>query len=111
MLQMLHAAGARYAVVASLAFAGSEYVLELQIHDRGDTSVIPIRAAAPAGLVIPAIDALRKTLLGVSERRAVAHGLRGRSLLAIELFARAKRCAATIRKPSITGIRASATAG
>ncbi|MEO8806268.1 MAG: winged helix-turn-helix domain-containing protein [Burkholderiaceae bacterium] len=98
MLQMLRAAGARYAVVGSLTLAGPEFALDLQIHDRDKKIVVPIRAAAPAGLVLPAIQALRHTLLGVGERHG--HGLRGCSLLSIELFARAKHSAAMNRHPA-----------
>jgi DNA-binding winged helix-turn-helix (wHTH) protein len=97
MLQMLRAAGARYAVICSLRLAGREFVLDLQIHDHDKKTVIPIRAAAPAGLVLPAIEALRQTLLGVGERHALAHALRGCSPLSIELFARAKHSAAINR--------------
>ncbi|MEO8060528.1 MAG: winged helix-turn-helix domain-containing protein [Burkholderiales bacterium] len=95
MLQMLRAAGARYAVVGSLMLAGAELALDLQIHDRAKKIVIPIRAAAPAGLVLPAIQALRHTLLGVH-----GQGLRGCSLLSIELFARAKHSAAMNQHPA-----------
>ncbi|MEP7099368.1 MAG: winged helix-turn-helix domain-containing protein, partial [Burkholderiales bacterium] len=98
MLQMLRAAGARYAVVGSLTLAGPEFALDLQVHDRDKKVVIPVRAAAPAGLVLAAIQALRHTLLGVGERHG--HGLRGCSLLSIELFARAKHCAAMNRHPA-----------
>lgn len=97
MVQILHAAGARHAVLGSLSLAGSELALDLQIHDHDKKTVIPIRAATPAGLVLPAIEALRQTLLGVGEHPALTHGLRGCSLLSIELFARAKHSAAMNR--------------
>jgi DNA-binding winged helix-turn-helix (wHTH) protein len=98
MLQMLRAAGARHAVVGSLTLAGRELALELQIHDHDKKTVVPVRASAPAGLVLPAVQALRHTLLGVGERHG--HGLRGCSLLSIELFARAKHSAAMNRHPA-----------
>jgi TolB-like protein len=91
MQRMLRAAGARHAVVGSLRIAGSQLTLDPQIDDHDRKTVIPIRAAAPAGLVLPAIAALRRTLLGMREGDALADGLRGWSLLSIELFARAKR--------------------
>lgn len=97
MLQMLHAAGARYAVVGSLRIEGSQLTLDLQIDGHDRKTVIPIRAAAPAGLVLPAIEALRQTLVGVGEGDALAHEMRGCSLLSIELFARAKHSAAINR--------------
>ena len=96
MLQMLRAAGARFAVVGSLTLAGHELALDLQIHDHDKKIVIAIRAPVPAGLVLPAIQALRHTLLDVGER----HGLRGCSLLSLELFARAKHAAAMNRHPA-----------
>ena len=100
MLQMLRAAGARYAVVGSLTLAGRELALDLQIHDHDEKTVIPIHAhaPAPAGLVLLAIEALRRTLLGVGGRQR--HGLRGCSLLSIELFARAKHSAAMNQHPA-----------
>ncbi|SHN40125.1 winged helix-turn-helix domain-containing protein [Rhizobacter sp. OV335] len=98
MLQMLRAAGARYAVVGSLTLAGSELALDLHVHDRDKKTVISIRAAAPAGLVLPAIEALRHALLGVGEHHG--HELSGCSLLSIELFARAKHSAAMNRHPA-----------
>ena len=98
MLKMLRAAGARYAVVGSLTLAGRELALDLQVHDQDKKTVIPIRASAPAGLVLPAIQALRHTLLGVGGRQR--HGLGGRSLLSIELFARAKHSAAMNQYPA-----------
>jgi DNA-binding winged helix-turn-helix (wHTH) protein len=97
MLQMLRAAGARYAVVGSLTLAGRELVLDLDVHDQGEKTVMAVRADAPAGLVLPAIVGLRRTLLGFGERRAGAHGMRGCSPLSIELFARAKHSAAMSR--------------
>lgn len=98
MLQMLRAAGARYAVVGSLTLAGHELALDLHVHEQDKKTVIPIRAAAAAGLVLPAIQALRHTLLGVGARHS--HGLRGCSLLSIELFARAKHSAAMNQHPA-----------
>ena len=100
MLQMLRAAGARYAVVGSLTLAGTELALDLQIHDHDERTVIPIRAAAPAGLVLPALQALRHALLGAVEHDDYGHGLQGCSLLSIELFARAKYSAAMNRHPA-----------
>jgi DNA-binding winged helix-turn-helix (wHTH) protein len=99
MLQMLRAAGARYAVVGSLRTEGREFALDLQVHDddRDETTLLPIRAASPAGLVPPAIEALRQTLLVSGDRGASANGLRGCSPLSIELFARAKHAAAEHR--------------
>ena len=96
MLKMLRAAGARYAVVGSLTLAGPELALDLQVHDHDTKTVITLRASAPAGLVLPAIQALRHTLLGVGDR----HGLRGCSLMSIELFARAKHSAAMNQHPA-----------
>jgi DNA-binding winged helix-turn-helix (wHTH) protein len=98
MLQMLRAAGARHAVVGSLTLEGPELALDLQIHDRDNKTVIALRAPAAAGLVLPAIEALRHTLLGAGEREG--HGLRGCSLLSIELFARAKHSAMLNRHPA-----------
>lgn len=98
MLQMLRAAGARYAVVGSLTLEGTELALNLQVHDRDEKTVIALRAPAAAGLVLPAVEALRHTLLGVDEREG--HGLRGCSLLGIELFARAKHSAVLNRHPA-----------
>jgi DNA-binding winged helix-turn-helix (wHTH) protein len=98
MLQMLRAAGARYAVVGSLTVAGPEFALDLHVHDGDKKTVIPIRAADPAGLVLPAIEALRHALLGVGELHS--HELQGCSLLSIELFARAKHSAAMNRHPA-----------
>lgn len=98
MLQMLRAAGARHAVVGTLTLAGDELALDLQVHEHDRKTVIPIRAAAPAGLVLSAIQALRHTLLGIGERHG--HGLRGCSPLSIELFARAKHSAAMNRHPA-----------
>jgi tetratricopeptide (TPR) repeat protein len=98
MLQMLRAAGARCAVVGSLTLAGREIALDLQVHDHGKKTLIPIRAAVPAGLVLPAIQALRQALLGVGEHHGP--GLQGCSLLSIELFARAKHSAAMNRHPA-----------
>lgn len=97
MVQMLHATGARHAVVGSLGFAGQELTLDLQLHDRDRKTVISIRAAAAAGLVLPAIEALEHALLGAGERHAAAGGLRGCSLLSLELFARARHAAAMHR--------------
>jgi DNA-binding winged helix-turn-helix (wHTH) protein len=98
MLKMLRAAGARYAVVGSLTLAGPEFALDLQVHDHDAKTVIPIRASAPAGLVLPAIQALRHTLLAVGERHG--DGLQGCSLMSIELFARAKHSAAMNQHPA-----------
>jgi len=98
MLQMLRAAGARYAVVGTLTLEGPELALDLQIHDRDNKTVIALRAPAAAGLVLPAIEALRQTLLGFGERGG--HGLRGCSLLSLELFARAKHSAVLNRHPA-----------
>ena len=98
MLKMLRAAGARYAVVGSLTLAGRELTLDLQVHDQDKKTVIPIRASAPAGLVLPAIQALQHTLLGVGGRQR--HVLRGCSLMSIELFARAKHSAAINHHPA-----------
>lgn len=100
MLQMLRAAGARCAVVGSLSLAGGELALELNVHDQDRKSVIAIHAADPAGLVLPAIAALRRTVLGDGKRRAWAHGMRGCSPLSIELFARARHSAAISRHPA-----------
>jgi DNA-binding winged helix-turn-helix (wHTH) protein len=97
MVRMLRAAGARYAVVGSLNIAGHEVVLDLQIHDHDETTAIPIRAATPAALVLPAAEALRHKVLGIADRLTVADGQRGSSLLSIELFARAKQSAAMHR--------------
>ena len=94
LLQMLRAAGARYAAVGSLRIAGRELALELRVHDHDQETVIQVHAAAPAGLVVPAVEALRRQLLGVGARRARADELRRCSPLSIELFARAKHCAA-----------------
>jgi DNA-binding winged helix-turn-helix (wHTH) protein len=100
MLQMLRAAGARCAVVGSLRLAGGELALELNVHDQDRKSVIAIHAADPAGLVLPAIAALRQTVLGDGRRRASAHGMSGCSPLSIELFARARHSAAMSRHPA-----------
>ena len=100
MLQILRATGARHAVVASLRLAGRELVLELQVHDPDKATVIQIRAASVAGLVVPAVEALQQRLLGVGARRARADGLRRCSQLSIELFARARHCAALHRHPA-----------
>ena len=100
MLQMLRAAGARHAVVASLRLAGRELVLELQVHGPDTSTVIQIRAAEIAGLVVPAVEALQQRLLGVGARRARADVLRRCSQLSIELFARARHCAASHRHPA-----------
>jgi len=97
LLQMLRAAGARYAAVGSLRIAGRELALELRLHDDDEETVIQVRAAEPAGLVVPAVEALRRRLLGVDARRARADELRRCSPLSIELFARAKHCAALHR--------------
>jgi len=97
MLQMLRAAGARHAVLGSLSLAGSELALDLHVHDHDRKTVIPIRAATPAGLVLPAIEALGQLLLGADTHANPVHGWRGRSLLSIELFARAKHSAAINR--------------
>ncbi|KRB19010.1 winged helix-turn-helix domain-containing protein [Rhizobacter sp. Root16D2] len=102
-LQMLRAAGARHAVVGSLTLAGGDLVLELDLHDQDEKRVIEIRAAAPAGLVLPAIAALRQAVLGVGKRQALVHGIHGMhgcSPLSIELFARAKHAAAMSRHPA-----------
>ncbi|NKI97324.1 winged helix-turn-helix domain-containing protein [Rhizobacter sp. SG703] len=100
MLQMLRAAGAHCAVVGSLRLAGGELALELNVHNQDKKSVIAIHAADPAGLVLPAIAALRQTVLGDGKRRASAHGMSGCSPLSIELFARAKHYAAMSRHPA-----------
>lgn len=100
LLQMLRAAGARYAAVGSLRIAGRELALELRVHDHDQETVIQVRAAAPAGLVVPAVEALRQRLLGVGARRARADELRRCSPLSIELFARAKHCAALHSHPA-----------
>jgi DNA-binding winged helix-turn-helix (wHTH) protein len=101
MLQMLRAAGARYAAVGSLTLAGPELALELQIHDRDNETVIALRAPTAAGLVLPAIAALRHRLLGGVGEGEEGHGLlRGCSLLSIELFARAKHAAVLNRHPA-----------
>jgi DNA-binding winged helix-turn-helix (wHTH) protein len=97
LLQMLRAAGARHAVVGSLRIAGRELALELKVHDHGEETVVQVRAAALAGLVVPAVEALRRQLLGAGARGARADELRRCSLLSIELFARAKHCAALHR--------------
>ncbi len=94
LLQMLRAAGARHAVVGSLRIAGRELALDLQVHDHDEETVISVRAAELAGLVIPAVEALRQQLLGAGAREARADELGRCSLLSIELFARAKYCAA-----------------
>ncbi|WP_164886790.1 winged helix-turn-helix domain-containing protein [Piscinibacter defluvii] len=94
MLQTLHAAGARQAVVGSLRLADGGFTLELEVHDHAERTLVPIRAATLAGLVIPAVEALRRRLLGVGGRRAPAARLQGCSLLSIELFARAGHWAA-----------------
>ncbi|MBX3607847.1 MAG: winged helix-turn-helix domain-containing protein [Piscinibacter sp.] len=100
LLQMLRAAGARYAAVGSLRMGGRELALELRVHDHDQETVIQVRAAAPAGLVVPAVEALRQRLLGVRARRAKADELRRCSPLSIELFARAKHCAALHSHPA-----------
>ena len=100
MLQILRATGARHAVVASLRLAGRELVLELQVHGPDTSTVIQIRAAVIAGLVVPAVETLQQRLLGVGARRARADGLRRCSQLSIELFARARHCAALHRHPA-----------
>ncbi|WP_161974503.1 winged helix-turn-helix domain-containing protein [Piscinibacter terrae] len=97
MLQLLRAAGARHAVLGSLSLAGSELALDLQIHDHDRKTVIAIRAATPAGLVLPAIKTLQQTLLGDDKPHDSTHGLHGHSLQSIELFARAKHCVAINR--------------
>jgi DNA-binding winged helix-turn-helix (wHTH) protein len=98
MLQMLRAAGARHAVLGSLSLAGSELALDLQIHDDDrKKTVVAIRAATPAGLVLPAIEALQQTLLGDDKPHDSTHGLHGHSSLSIELFARAKHAASINR--------------
>lgn len=97
LLQMLRAAGARHAAVGSLRIAGREFALELRVHDDDEETVIQVRAAAPAGLVVPAVEALRRRLLGVGARGARADELRRCSPLSIELFARARHCAALHR--------------
>jgi DNA-binding winged helix-turn-helix (wHTH) protein len=97
LLQMLRAAGARYAVVGSLRIVGSELALELHVHDHDEETVVQVRAAALAGLVVPAVEALLQQLLGAGARGARANELRRCSLLSIELFARAKHCAALHR--------------
>jgi len=94
MLQMLRAVGARHAVVGALRITGRELALELRVHDNDQETVIQVQADAPAGLVVPAVEALRRLLLGVGARRAQADELRRCSPLSIELFARAKHCAA-----------------
>jgi|GEM_PF-983824 len=99
-LQMLHAAGARHAVIGALRIAGGELVLELHVHALEETSVIEIRAAAAAGLVLPAVAALRQAVLGIGQDQAGAHAMRGCSPLSIELFARARNAAATSRHPA-----------
>lgn len=100
MLQVLHAAGARYTVIGSLALAGPELVLELHLHDHDEKTLLEIRAACPAGLVLPAIAALRLAVLGTEEHHAPAHGLRGCSPLSIEVFSRARHSAAMSRHPA-----------
>jgi DNA-binding winged helix-turn-helix (wHTH) protein len=97
MLQMLRAAGARHAVLGSLSLAGSEFALDLQIHDHDKKTAMAIRAATPAGLVLPAIEALRQALLGADQARSPAQGLHSRPLPSIELFARAKHSLAINR--------------
>lgn len=93
-LQILHAAGARHAVVGSLRTAGRGFALELQVHALDEETAVEVRAAAPAGLVVPAVEALRQRLLGAGARRARADALRRCAPLSIELFARARHCAA-----------------
>jgi len=97
-LQMLRAAGARYAVFGALTLAGRELALDLEVHDHDEKSVVPIRSPAPAGLVLLAIQALQRKLPGVGGRQG--QGLRGCSPLSIELFARAKNAAAMNRHPA-----------
>jgi DNA-binding winged helix-turn-helix (wHTH) protein len=100
MLQILRAAGARHAVLASLRLAGRELVLEMQVHDADEETVIQVRAAAMAGLVVPAVEALQQRLLGPGTRRTRAVALRRCSPLSIELFARARHCAAVHSHPA-----------
>ena len=93
LLQTLHAAGARFAVLGSLRPEARGFVLELQIHGDGEASVVAVRAAAAAGLVAPAIEALRHRLLGDGAQHAEAGRWSTCSLRAIELFARASHSA------------------
>jgi len=84
MLQILRAAGARHAVVASLRLAGRELVLELHVHEPNEATLIQIRAASVAGLVVPAVSA-------AATPEAIAAAMAGRSPGVHVLFARLAR--------------------
>lgn len=92
--KMLQAFGARYAVFGAIRAADAGVELTLQVHTEDGETELSIRAATAADLVVPAVESLHQRLFGHAGGHAGVDGLRGRSALAIELFARAKQLAA-----------------
>lgn len=95
--KMLRATGARHAVTGALTLQGQALVLCLWICTDESESSLSIRASTVAGLVVPALQAVRERVLGERELPAGLKGLKNSSALSIELFARAKQWAAEHR--------------